>query len=87
MVNVEEYSDEELNAYHEGRHACRKKYEKSGLLVLNPEIDWEKELASPCDGCEYKTLQLKIGCWRGRRKCDKFQKFLTAEEIYEHFKK
>mgnify|MGYP006976601533 CR=1 FL=1 len=29
----------DLESYHEGRHACRDKYKKSNLLVINPHID------------------------------------------------
>lgn len=75
----------DLESYHEGRHACREKYVNSGLLVINPEIDIDKLIESPCEGCEHYSPDLKIMCTMASS-CKKKQMQMTAIEIKNYFK-
>ena len=75
----------DLESYHQGRHACREKYVNSNLLVINPEIDIDELTKSPCEGCEYYTPYLKIGCTMASS-CKKKQMQMVAIEIKNHFK-
>lgn len=52
----------DLESYHEGRHACRDKYKKSNLLVINPHIDIDSLIESPCEKCEQYNSRLKSMC-------------------------
>lgn len=70
--------------YHEGRITCRKRYEKSGLLVCNPDVDWEKELTDPCKTCNKRNDGYMIPCLEITG-CEKKQRQLLAIEIDEHF--
>lgn len=79
-------------SFHRGRRGCRQKYKDSGFLVLNPKIDWDKEMTNPCEKCSQKgknganrLLNLKMECLSAPS-CPKFQRYLLALEIKEHFK-
>ena len=75
----------DLESYHEGRHACRDKYKKSNLLVINPHIDIDSLIESPCEGCKYYDSSLKTMCEKSTT-CRAKQGQLTAIEIKQHFK-
>ena len=75
----------DLVSYHEGRHACRDKYKKSNLLVINPHIDIDSLIKSPCEDCKDCDPRLKIMCEKSTT-CRAKQAQLTAIEIKEHFK-
>jgi hypothetical protein len=71
--------------YHDGRHACRKKYVDSGLLVINPDIDIDVLCESPCSTCEHLNKNTKMPCTM-TTSCKKKQDQLTAIEIKRYFK-
>lgn len=77
--------DIDLVSYHEGRHACRDKYKKSNLLVINPHIDIDSLIKSPCEDCEDCDPRLKTMCEKSTT-CGAKQTQLTAIEIKQHFK-
>lgn len=71
--------------YHNGRHACREKYVKSGLLVINPDIDIDALCESPCVDCPEYNKNTKLPCVKTDT-CGLKQKQLTAIEIKRHFR-
>lgn len=75
----------DLESYHQGRHACRDKYKKSNLLVINPHIDIDSLIKSPCENCKEYNSQLKAMCGKATT-CKAKQEQLTAIEIKQHFK-
>lgn len=75
----------DLESYHQGRHACRERYVNSNLLVINPEIDIDELIESPCEGCEHYNPRLKMGCTMVTS-CKKKQLQNVAIEIKKHFK-
>lgn len=75
----------DLESYHQGRHACRDKYKKSNLLVINPHIDIDSLIESPCKDCKDCDSHLKIMCEKSTT-CRAKQAQLTAIEIKQHFK-
>ena len=75
----------DLESYHQGRHACRDKYKKSNLLVINPHIDIDLLTNSPCEDCEEYDSRLKAMCGKSAA-CKAKQLQLTAIEIKKHFK-
>lgn len=75
----------DLESYHEGRHACREKYKKSNLLVINPHINIDELTESPCEKCEQYNSRLKSMC-TNPSVCKAKQLQLTAIEIKQHFK-
>lgn len=75
----------DLESYHQGRHACRDKYKKSNLLVINPHIDIDLLTNSPCEDCEECDSRLKTMCGKFAT-CKAKQLQLTAIEIKKHFK-
>ena len=75
----------DLESYHEGRHACRDKYKKSNLLVINPHIDIDSLTNSPCENCKEYDSRLKTMCGKSTT-CKAKQLQLTAIEIKQHFK-
>ena len=75
----------DLESYHQGRPACRDKYKKSNLLVINPHIDIDSLIKSPCEDCKDCDLHLKTMCAKATT-CRAKQTQLTAIEIKEHFK-
>ena len=75
----------DLESYHEGRHACRDKYKKSNLLVINPHIDIDSLIKSPCEDCKDYDSRLKTMCGKSTT-CRAKQEQLTAIEIKQHFK-
>lgn len=76
-------------AWHEGRRACRKKYEDSGLLVLNPNVNWEELEKNPCKDCPDKSYDLyqKLAVCNHAIHCEKYQTHHLVCELLEHFKK
>lgn len=74
----------DLNSYHEGRHACRDKYRKSNLLVINPLIDIDSLTKSPCENCKDYNPNLKAMCGKATT-CKAKQEQLTAIEIKKYF--
>ena len=77
--------DVDLESYHKGRHACRDKYKKSNLLVINPHIDIDLLTNSPCEDCKECDSRLKTMCGKSAT-CKAKQLQLTAIEIKQHFK-
>ena len=75
----------DLESYHQGRHACRDKYKKSNLLVINPHIDIDSLIKSPCEDCKEFNSHLKAMCGKSTT-CVAKQTQLTAIEIKQHFK-
>ena len=75
----------DLESYHEGRRACRDKYKKSNLLVINPHINIDELTESPCEKCEQYNSRLKSIC-TNPSVCKAKQLQLTAIEIKQHFK-
>ena len=71
--------------YHNGRHACREKYVKSGLLVINPDIDIDALCESPCVDCPEYSKNTKMPCTKTDT-CSLKQKQLTAIEIKRYFR-
>lgn len=84
---MKEYkTEQEFHAFHDGRHYLRDRYEKSGLLVLNPYVDWDSITKDPCEYCEFRTPN-RLMCCENARNCEKKQNQLLAIEIFEHFNK
>ena len=71
--------------YHDGRHACRKKYVDSGLLVINPNVDIDALCESPCSTCEHFNESTKMPCTMTTY-CKKKLDQLTAIEIKQYFR-
>ena len=77
-----------MRAYHDGRHAERDRLVKGGYLIINPEKfnELDNKCQDPCDGCEFKSDYLKIGCSNNPKECQKKQEQLRVMEIMTWFK-
>jgi len=77
-----------MRGYHDGRHAERDKLVKGDYLIINPEKinELNEKCQNPCNGCEFKSDYLKIGCNNNPKECQKKQEQLRALEILTWFK-
>ena len=83
-LTSEQLADEKyMEAYHNGRHNCRDKYKKSGLLVVDPYTNIEEVTKDPCSDCPSRVDGLKMGC---TKICDRKHKQMDAIEITQHFR-